>query len=191
MSSTAATASGRWSGGTPRRVDAGSAAAYVVGVYTIVLLVHSWLRWPLLALFLLLLARAGAGWARRTPWRPADTSLLQAATHLLSLQFLIGLLLYVAFSPSIRAAFEDIGAAMRDAQLRYFLAEHTLLMAIAVTFMHIAAGRIKRAAAERRFRRTAIAVLITLLLVGAAIPWPGMSAGRPLFRIEGAAPAFF
>lgn len=64
-------------------------------------------------------------------------------------------------------------------------------MAVATTFMHIAAGRIKRAAAERRFRRTVIAVLVTLLLVGAAIPWPGMSAGRPLFRIEGAAARTF
>lgn len=160
-------------------------------MYPILLLVHSWLRWPLLALFLLLLARGAVGWARRTTWRPADTSLLQAAAHLLSLQFLIGLLLYVAFSPLVRAAFEDIGAAMRDGQLRYFLAEHALLMAIATTFMHIAAGRIKRAAAERRFRRTVIAVLVTLLLVGAAIPWPGMSAGRPLFRIEGAAAGTF
>lgn len=183
MSSTAATASARWSGGTPRRVDAGRAGPYGIGVYTTLLFVHSWLRWPLLALFLLLLARAGTGWARRSRWRPADTALLQAAAHLLSLQFLIGLLLYVALSPVVRAAFEDIGRAMRDAQLRYFLVEHTLPMVIAVTFLHIAAGRIKRAAADCRFRRTTIAVLVTLLLIGAGIPWPGMSAGRPLFRI--------
>lgn len=160
-------------------------------MYTTLLIAHSWLRWPLLALFLLLLARAGTGWARRAPWRPADTALLQAAAHLLSLQFLIGLLLYVALSPVVRAAFEDIGAAMRDAQLRYFLIEHTLPMMVAVTFLHVAAGRIKRAAVERRFRRTTIAVLITLLLIAAGIPWPGMSAGRPLFRTEGAASAFF
>jgi hypothetical protein len=161
-------------------------------VYTILLLAHSYLRWPLLLLLLLLLARGVAGWVRRAQWQPMDTGLLQAATRLLSLQFLVGLLLYVAFSPWIRVALEDVGAAMRDAQLRYFLVEHALLMAIAVTFMSIATGRIKRAPAERRFRGTVVAVLITLILVGAAIPWPGMSAGRPLFRVqEQAAPAFF
>jgi len=161
-------------------------------VYSILLIAHSYLRWPLLVLLLLLLARGAAGWARRTPWRPGDTALLQAATHLLSLQFLIGLLLYVAFSPLIRVALEDLGAAMRDAQLRYYLVEHALLMAVAVTYLSIASGRIRRAPQERRFRGTVIAVAITLLLVGAAIPWPGLSAGRPLFRIEGpAATGFF
>ena len=160
-------------------------------MYSILLIAHSYLRWPLLLLLLLLLVRGASGWAGRAQWRRGDTALLQAATHLLSLQFLIGLLLYVAFSPLIRVALEDLGAAMRDAQLRYFLVEHALLMAIAVTFMSIATGRIKRVAAERRFRRTAVAVAVTLLLVGAAIPWPGLSAGRPLFRIEGATPAGF
>ena len=160
-------------------------------VYTILLLAHSYLRWPLILLFLLLLVRGTAGWISRAPWRPADTGLLQAATHLLSLQFLIGMLLYMAFSPWIRVALDDLGAAMRDAQLRYFLVEHSLIMAIAVTFMSIATGRIKRAAAERRFRGTVIAVLVTLILIGAAIPWPGMRAGRPLFRVEAqATPAF-
>lgn len=161
-------------------------------MYSILLIAHSYLRWPLLALLLLLLARGMAGWTRRTPWRPGDTALLRVATHLLSLQFLIGLLLYVAFSPPVRVAMEDLGAAMRDAQLRYFLVEHALLMAVAVTYLNIATGRIRRAPPERRFRRTVIAMVVTLLLVGAAIPWPGLSAGRPLFRIEGsAAPGFF
>ena len=160
-------------------------------MYSIFLIAHSYLRWPLLALLLLLLVRGATGWARRAQWRRGDTALLQAATHLLSLQFLIGLLLYVAFSPLIRVALEDLGAAMRDAQLRYFLVEHALLMAIAVTYLSIASGRIRRAPQERRFRGTVIAVAITLLLVGAAIPWPGLSAGRPLFRIEGAAATGF
>ena len=161
-------------------------------MYTIVLVLHSYLRWPLLLLFVILLVRSLSGWIRAAQWRPADTGLLRAATNLLALQFLVGLLLYVALSPWTRVAFEDIGAAMRDSQLRYYLVEHSLLMAVAVTFMSIATGRIRRAAAERRFRATVVTVLITVLLVGAAIPWPGTQAGRPLFRVESQAPpAFF
>ena len=153
-------------------------------MYAILLLAHSYLRWPLILLFVLLLARGTVGWIRRAPWRPADTRLLSTATQFLSLQFLIGLLLYVAFSPLIRIAMENLGAAMSDTQLRYFLVEHTALMAIATTFLSIATGRIKRAPAERRFRSTVFAVLITLILIAAAIPWPGTRAGRPLFRAE-------
>lgn len=164
----------------------------VLTVYEIFLLLHSYLRWPLLLLFLILLVRGVSGWLRRAQWRPGDTTLLRWTTNLLALQFLIGLLLYVGLSPWTRLAFEDIGAAMRDGQLRYYLVEHSLLMAVAVTFMSIATGRIRQAVAGRQFRATVVAVLITLVLIAIAIPWPGTRAGRPLFRIDAQTiPSFF
>lgn len=161
-------------------------------MYKIVLLLHSYLRWPLLLLFVLLLIRSIIGWARKKEWKPGDMTLLRWAANVLSLEFLIGLLLYVGLSPWTRLAFENIQAALRDGQLRYYLIEHSLLMAIAATFMSIATGRIRRAVAKNRFRDTGIAVLVTLLLITIAIPWPGTRAGRPLLRVEAqAAPAFF
>ena len=161
-------------------------------MYKIVLLLHSYLRWPLLLLFILLLIRGMTGWARGAKWQPGDSALLRWAANVLALEFLIGLLLYVGLSPSTRLAFEDIRAALRDGQLRYYLVEHSLLMAVAVTFMSIATGRIRRTAAKNRFRNTVTAVLITLVIVAIAIPWPGTRAGRPLLRIEAqVAPEFF
>jgi hypothetical protein len=73
---------------------------------------------------------------------------------------------------------------MRDPVARFWAVEHVCMMVVAVVLAHV--GRVlARKAATPDSRRTRMVVCFALatILMAVAIPWPGMRAGRPLFRI--------
>ena len=141
-------------------------------MYGIVLIIHSWLRWAVLAAGIAAVARGGA----------RDSSTGKWFTILLDVQMLIGLLLYFVLSPFTTAALGDFGGAMRNPQLRFFAVEHTFGMIIGLVLAHIGTAKIKKAPAERRGKLALIFYGLALVAILASIPWPGMPAGRPLFR---------
>lgn len=143
-------------------------------IYTITLIVHSWLRWAVLA--------AGLAAALRGGSDRNDTA-GRWFTILLDTQFLLGLLLYFVLSPITAAALDDFGGAMKVPQLRFFAVEHTFGMLVGITLAHIGRGRVKKASPEKRGRTALIFYGLALLVILASIPWPGMPAGRALFRI--------
>jgi hypothetical protein len=151
-------------------------------MYPLLLTAHSWLRWLVLILAVLAVARAIGGRGGR-PWTKTDNSVGQWFVAALDLQFLIGLLLYVWLSPITRIAFADVGAAMRAPALRFWAVEHLFGMIIVLALAHV--GRVKsRAATDDRRRHTLAAIYfgIALIILLVSIPWPGMAAGRPLLR---------
>ncbi len=141
-------------------------------MYGIVLIIHSWLRWAVLAAGLAAVARGGT----------RDSSTGRWFTILLDVQLLIGLLLYFVLSPFTTAALGDFGAAMKTPQLRFFAVEHVFGMVIALALAHVGTAKIKKAPAERRGKLAMIFYGLALVAILALIPWPGMTAGRPLFR---------
>ena len=141
-------------------------------MYTLFLTLHSWLRWAVLIAGLVAVIRGGSGNQASGRWY----------TILLDTQLLIGLLLYFVLSPITAAALGDFGAAMRVPQLRFFAIEHVLGMIIAIALAHVGRGRVKKAPIERRARVAAIFYGLSLVAMLASMPWPGMPAGRPLFR---------
>lgn len=141
-------------------------------MYSLLLILHSWLRWAVLAAGIAAIARGGSGNQSAGKWY----------TTFLDTQMLIGLLLYFGFSPITGAALEDFGAAMRVPQLRYFAVEHVFGMLIAIALAHVGRARVRKAAPERKARTAAIFYGLSLVALLASIPWPGMPAGRPLFR---------
>lgn len=149
-------------------------------MYTIVLIVHSWLRWAALvagvgATFAALVDRGDGSRAER--W---GLALMMAV----DLQMLIGLVLYLVLSPFTAEAMRDFGAAMKNPGLRFFAVEHVTMMFGAVILVHV--GRVlARRAATPGAKRTRMFVcfgLATILMI-VGIPWPGMPSGRPLFRV--------
>lgn len=149
-------------------------------MYSIILILHSWLRWVVLvAGFAALFAALGKDSDRQ---RAADRWGLIFVSAL-DLQVLLGLLLYGMFSPFTAQAMRDFGAAMRDTVLRYWAVEHLTMMLAAVILVHV--GRVlarKAADPEKKRKRILIFFGIALLLILGGIPWPFMANARPLFR---------
>ncbi len=152
-------------------------------MYPLLLVVHSLLRWVVLAAGLVAFGRAVAGMRGRRPWTPGDGRAGQLFVGILDLQLLIGIGLYLVFSPITRAAFQDFGAAMGSPILRFWAVEHSLGMVIAVALAHVGRVRVRKTTDPvRRHRLAAMFFGLALILIFATIPWPGMPAGRPLFR---------
>ena len=151
--------------------------------YLVVLTVHSYLRWAVLLLALIVLARSLRGWAGSREWTRVDDRFHAGLVGAIDLQLLLGLVLYIFLSPMTSAFFADVGAAMKEPALRFFGLEHIAAMVVAVTIFHIGRARSKKAKTPRvRHRRVWVSTLIALLLVAASIPWPFLRYGRPLLR---------
>ena len=154
-------------------------------MYELVLLLHSWLRWGVLiaAVLATLTAFTIKPGIRGSEQADRWGLILMIA---LDLQMLLGLLLYLALSPATTAIFNDFGAAMREPVARFWAVEHISLMLAAVVLVHVGRvlGRKASLPASRR-SRLLVCVVIAWLAIVVATPWPGLRAGRPLFRISG------
>ena len=152
-------------------------------MYLSVLTFHSWLRW--IALLAGLLTTATLLGGRGGGGKPDRSDLLGLVCMIaLDVQMLLGLILYFGLSPNTAAVLADFSATMRDPVARFWGIDHLTSMLVAVLLAH--AGRVlgRRAAPRpgRRMRMMTCFGLATLLMI-IATPWPGLSAGRPLFRI--------
>ncbi len=95
----------------------------------------------------------------------------------IDVQLVLGLLLYLWLSPITQNAFADFGAAMGNAETRFFALEHILYMLLVVVFAHIGTARSKKATADvDKYRQAAIWFSLAFLFVLLGMPW-----GRPLF----------
>jgi len=149
-------------------------------MYSVFLVIHSYLRWITIAAGVGATA-AATGTSPGAP-RSQKTGLLFIIA--MDLQLLIGLLLYAFLSPNTAAIFQNFDAAMRDPIARFWAVEHITTMLIAVALAHV--GRVlARKAKTPASARTRLLIcfgLSTLLMI-AGTPWPGTRAGRPLFRV--------
>jgi hypothetical protein len=154
-------------------------------MYNTALALHSLLRWVVLLLGLLAIARAISGRSSRRPWTRADERAGLFFTSALDLQMLIGLILYFALSPITGEGIRHIGAAMGNAGLRFWTVEHPFGMLIGITLAHICRGRISKTTdAVRRHRTALIFFTLALIVILLSIPWPGRPiVGRPLLRM--------
>src|SRR5712692_2858892 len=107
-------------------------------MYTLVLTIHSWVRW--LALAAGILATFAAADHRAAPDRSRVDRWGLLFMVALDVQLLLGLALYFSLSPFTAAAFQDFGAAMRTPAFRFWAVEHVGLMLVAVVLVH--AGRV-------------------------------------------------
>ncbi len=145
-------------------------------MYSIVLGAHNLIRWLVLLTGAIAVLLAWRGWLGRGLWTRNCATAVRAYVGALDLQLLVGILLYAVFSPLTRGAFSDMGSAMRNPSVRYFLVEHVVLMILAVVVAHVGAIRIRKAFTDAdRFQRASIWLGISLAAVAGFIPW-----ARPL-----------
>lgn len=154
-------------------------------MYELVLTLHSWIRWVaiiagIIATFSVMTSTPRSAAADRS----ATWGLILMIA--LDLQLVLGLLLYFALSPTTQAIFADFGGAMRDPVARFWAVEHVSVMLLAVVLAHVGRvlGRKAATPSSRRTRQLIFFGLSTLLMI-VGTPWPGMRAGRELFRFGG------
>lgn len=141
-------------------------------MYVFVLSLHNYLRWAVIIVALVALVMAWSATAAKGRWTPQQLNLGRLLTGVFDLQVLVGLVLYLFLSPITRSAFADMGAAMKNTPVRFFVAEHLVGMIAAAVLFHLGAARAKRKDSPAQ---AAIFYTIAIVVVLASIPW-----GRPL-----------
>ncbi len=148
-------------------------------MYTGLVHTHSSLRYLVLALLLIVIAKSFSGWQGKKPFTPVDDKLSLILLILAHIQLVVGLVLYVK-SPFVQ--FNDM--TMKDAGLRYWAVEHISLMLIAIVLITVARSTSKRMAeATAKHKRLFLLNTIALAIIVLAI---GMS-GRGFFSIPSVA----
>lgn len=147
--------------------------------YTILLSIHSWLRWAFLIAALYAIFRSINGKFNHKPFGKDDNT---AATILLALthtMLLLGLILWFV-SPNVQNALSQGTAVfMKDKVLRAMVMEHPLINIIAVVLIQL--GRIKSKKAyedSSKHTRSLIYYGLGLILILSRIPW----STSPLLR---------
>jgi len=141
-------------------------------MYTGLLHAHNGLRWLVLLALVTAIILALTGWFGKREWEKGDKLTGLLLTIFMDLQFLTGVILYAFVSPITKAAFNDFGAAMKNADLRFYAVEHILLMVIALVLVHIGRAKSKKAKTPlAKHHSAAIYYGISLVLILVAIPW--------------------
>ncbi|MDQ8178395.1 MAG: hypothetical protein P2973_03850 [Gemmatimonadota bacterium] len=139
-------------------------------MYAAILHTHNALRWLVLVAGILAVLRTLQGLNGTTPFAAAR-QLGLTFTAALHLQVITGLTLFVV-SPLIQAAMGDMPGTMKNAPLRFFIAEHPTLMVVAAIVATIGGIVAKNAPDDAKRHRKALAFTVaTLALIFAGIPW--------------------
>jgi len=157
-------------------------------MYAVVLFLHSWVRWIVVALGIFAVISAFRARSSGRDYSRADDRRGLFFVIALDVQVTLGLTMYLFLSPITRLGFQDPGGAMRSSVLRFFLIEHVVSMTLALIAAHVGRVRTRRAANHAdKHQRAASGALIALLCVFVGIPWPFLPYARPLARLSGPA----
>lgn len=134
-------------------------------MYTGLVLTHSYLRYFVLALLVLVVIRSLIGWLNQRPFSKTDDKLslwLLIATHV---QLLVGLALY--FVSDLVQFNRD---TMKNSETRYWTLEHGTLMLLAVVLITMARTSHKKLPTDAaKHRRLFLLNVVALLMVIIAI----------------------
>lgn len=148
-----------------------------------VLILHSYLRWLVLAGGILVLFVSVVAWLGHRPWNRVRASILKFWVVAFDIQVLLGLALYLLLSPTAVAARRAGFGAIKNPIIRFWLMEHAATLIIAATLLHLGNVWVRKAKSDvSRHRKLSAVTVVVLALVFSAIPWPGKAPGRPLVR---------
>lgn len=152
-------------------------------MYTVLLFLHSIVRWLVLISLLYAVYRALRGYSARKPFSGADNAARHWTATFAHIQLLVGITLYTQ-SPVIKYFWKNFKTAVQQKDMAFFGLAHLLLMLTAIVLLTIGSAMAKRKSTDReKFRTMLIWFSIALLLILAAIPWPfSPFASRPYIR---------
>lgn len=153
-------------------------------MYTGLLHLHSFLRWVVIILAVVVLYKSYIGMTAGKVFSAGDKKaglFLMISAHT---QLLIGLYLYIA-GPWGLANIRNLGfgEVMKNSSYRFYAVEHIFGMLVAIVLITIGRGAAKKAIPDAaKFKRTFWIVLVALIVILATVPWPFRTAvARPWF----------
>jgi hypothetical protein len=141
--------------------------------------IHFYNRYLLLGALAFVVVRSLIGWFGKRPYEKLDSTAGGILVGLAHLQLVVGLIQYGATSDRTRAAFADMGAAMKDTWLRYFAVEHITAMVLAIFLIQLGRSISKRRTDDSAKHRTvAIYSGIALLIIVGTLASKGILFNR-------------
>ncbi len=152
-------------------------------MYSILLPLHSLVRWFVLASLLFAIFRAYKGWFSNAAFSTFDNALRHWTATIVHIQLMLGLTLYY-ISPIIDYFLHHFKEAVHQRDIRFFGMEHSLMMLTAIIVISIGSAKAKRKQTDReKFKTMAVWFTIGLLIILSSIPWSFWPfASRPNFR---------
>lgn len=152
-------------------------------MYSVLLTVHSLVRWLVLISLLVAVFRAWQGWLGKKAFTKVDNAIRSAAVTTANIQWLLGLTLYF-ISPVVRYFYNYFKVAVHQREIRFFGMEHITMMIIAVSLITTGSMKAKKKTTdEQKFWAMAIWFTIALVIIFASIPWQWSPfTRRPYFR---------
>ncbi len=145
-------------------------------MYTGLLHTHSALRYVVLLLLVIVIAKSMVGLMNKKPFEKGDekfTLFLMIATHL---QLLVGVILYFV-SPFVQFG----GGTMKDSVTRYWTVEHAFIMVSAVVLITLARTTTKKLSeSHAKHKRVFIFTSLALVLIVLAIAMSGRGILIPI-----------
>lgn len=152
-------------------------------MYDVTLAIHNLLRWAVVLTGLATVVRAAAGLSSARAWTEQDDSASRWFSLSVNVQFLVGLVMYLWVSPLAKTAMADMGAAMKDAALRFWAVEHVTMMILALGLVHMGRARVKKSTGSGKHKAALIFFGLALLFVVLGTPWPWSGQARPWVRL--------
>jgi uncharacterized membrane protein len=138
-------------------------------MYDFLLTSHSYLRYVVLILLLIVILKSLMGWLGKKRFEGIDNKLALFLLISAHIQLLLGLGLYFV-SPWVRFA----SGMMKDKTLRYWGVEHIAMMIIAIVLITAAKSSLKRLTTdESKFKRLFLFNTIALIIIIVAIAMSG------------------
>lgn len=149
---------------------------------SLLLFIHSWLRWIILILLLVGIFNSISKMQRPLSNVAKKMNLwLMIAAHI---TLLIGLYQYF-FGPKGFVFFRTmgVGEVMKNSVYRFWAVEHIIGMIIAIILITITRGIAKKdMEPARKNKKLLVLYIFAIIIIIASIPWPGRFGDLPLFR---------
>lgn len=152
-------------------------------MYSVLLTIHSLVRWLVLINLLIAIYRAYKGWLGNAPFSKFDNAIRIATVTTSHVQLVLGISLY-CISPVVRYFLNYFKTAVHEREIRFFGMEHITMMVIAIVLITIGSAKAKRQVMDgQRFKTMAIWFTIALVIIFSSIPWQfSPLTSRPYFR---------
>ena len=151
-------------------------------MYIGLLHLHNLLRWILLLLLVIAIVRHLSGMMSKRAVNGGDRKIdlfLMISAHT---QLVIGLYQWFVGGFGLKSIQNNgFGVVMKNAVLRFWAIEHIFGMLVAIIFITIGRGAVKRSSDAGIHKKAFWFFLLALIIIMATIPWPGRAGiGRPL-----------